>query len=435
MALDPPSTPREGFVFIPHLVAGLFKGRLARASLWLLMANLATGVLGYAYQIVMGRMLPPSDYGLLSAMVALGVILPVPLGAAMLILTRKFAEYRARGEGGRISHLWILTRRWIIRSSIGVAFLYLLLAPFIRDFLNVPALWPVYLMGAWMLVLIFAGGHTALLQGMQSFNWLSGGTLLSALVKIVISIVLVAAGYGIYGALLGLLLASLAMWLSFSSASRDYRLAPPLKGDHRFTMRDTWPIVAATAAFTLMTQLDIVLVRHYFDSHEAGIYAAASTLGKAVMYLPGSIAIALFPMVAENDARSEGSAHLLMQAVLLVGTLSGCGTLLFLFFPGFLIQLFYGEAYASSAEVLRYFGFAMLPMALVFVAEHFLIAKGRILFVYLFILVAPAQVLAVSIFHAALLDVVKVMIACGSFLMLIGYSMLWREYRKSSGTQ
>lgn len=433
MASEPASNPREGFVSIPHLVAGLFKGRLARASLWLLVANLATGVLGYGYQIIMGRMLSPSDYGLLSAMVALGVILPVPLGAAMLILTRKFAEYRARGEDGRVSDLWIQARRWIIRSSIVVTILYLLFAPLMRDFLGVPSLWAVYLMGAWMLILILSGGHTALLQGMQSFNWLGGGTLLTAVVKIIVSVVLVAAGYGIYGALFGLLLASIVMWLSFNWASRDYRLASPQKGDHRFTIRDTWPIVAATVAFTLMTQLDIVLVRHYFDSHEAGIYAAASTLGKAVMYLPGSIAIALFPMVAENDARSEGSAHLLMQAVLLVGTLSGCGTLLFLFFPGFLIHLFYGEAYASSAEVLRYFGFAMLPMALVLVAEHFLIAKGRVLFVYLFVLVAPIQVIAVSIFHATLLDVVKVMIACSGFLVLIGYSMLWREYRKSAG--
>lgn len=433
MAFEPASNPSQGFASIPLRVAGLlFKGRLARASLWLLVSNLATGVLGYAYQIVMGRMLPPADYGLLSAMVALGVILPVPLGAAMLILTRKFSEYRARGEDGRVSQLWIEASRWIDRSGIVVVLLYLLLAPLIRDYLGVPSLWPIYLMGTWVLVLIFSGLHTALLQGMQSFSWLGGGTLLTAVVKIVASVLLVAAGYGIYGALFGLLLASIAMWVSFNWASREYRCTPPVNGGHRFTIRDTWPIVAATVAFTLMTQLDMVLVRHYFDAHDAGIYAAASTLGKAVMYLPGAIVIALFPMVAENDARSEGSAHLLVQAVLLVGTLSGCGTLLFLFFPDFLIHLFYGEAYAASAEVLRYFGFAMLPTAFVLVAEHFLIAKGRVLFVYLFVLVAPAQVIAVSIFHATLLDVVKVMIVCSSFLMLIGYSMLWREYRKSA---
>lgn len=423
--------PWVGLASIPHI----FKGQLARASLWLLVANLATGVLGYAYQIVMGRMLPPSDYGLLSAMVAFGVVLPVPLGAVMLILTQKFAEYRAHGEEGRVAHLWTQARRWIVVSSSVVATLYLLLAPQVRDFLGVPSLWPIYLMGAWMLVLIFSGVHGALLQGMQSFKWLGGGTLLAAVVKVVVSIALVSAGYGIYGALFGLLMASLAMWLSFSWASRNYRRAPPLKGSHLFTVRRTWPIVVATVAFTVMTQLDIVLVRHYFDSHEAGIYAAASTLGKAVMYLPGSIAIALFPMVAENDARSEGSAHLLVQAVLLVGTLSGCGALLFLFFPDYLIHLFFGEAYASSAEVLRYFGFAMLPMALVMVAEHFLIAKGRVLFVYLFALVAPAQVVAVSLFHATLLDVVKIIVACSGFLVVVGYSLLWREYRNATGTR
>ncbi len=432
MTQEPALNPAEGSTFIRHRVARLLKGRLAKASLWLFVTNIATGILGYAYQIVMGRMLTPSDYGLLSAMVGLGLILPVPLSAAMLILTRKFAEYRARNEHDRIADLWFLARRWTVRSSIVATLLYLAFTPLIRGFLDVPSLWPIFLLGAWMIVLILSGVHAALLQGVQSFKWLGSGTLLTAVVKIVVSIALVAAGYGIYGALCGLLLASIAMWFSFSLASRRYVLTPPLKGDHSFTFRDTWPVVAATVAFTMMSQLDIVLVRHYFDSHEAGIYAAASNLGKAVMYLPGSIAIALFPMVAENDARSKGSAHLLMQAVLLVGTLSGCGTLLFLIFPDFLIKLFYGDTYAASAEILRYFGFAMLPMALVLVAEHFLIAKGRVLFAYLFALMAPAQIIAVSYFHASLMDIVRVMIAFGMILVLVGYSLLWIEYQKTT---
>lgn len=408
----------------------LFRGRLARASIWLFTANLATGIFGYAYQIIMGRMLTPADYGLLSALVALGVILPVPLGAGIMILTRKFAEYSAHGDGGRITDLWNVSRRWINYGGAIFLLLFLMLAAEISDYLGVPSKGLLWLLGAWVLVYFFIVPDSALLQGMQAFGWYGGGTAVATAVKIVASIGLVWAGYGIYGALWALLVAGVVMWGLFSYGARAFRLVPPAPGRHRFLLRDTLPIVAATAAFTIMTQLDVVLVRHYFGPHEAGVYAAAAALGKAVMYLPGAIAIALFPMVAENDAKSVGSAPLLIQAVLLVGVLSGSGALIFVFFPDFLIHLLYGRAYEGAVEVLRYFGFAMLPMALVMVAEHFLIAKGRVLFVYLFAIIAPLQIVAVYFFHETLFDIVKVLIACGTLLMVLGYSVLWREYRK-----
>ena len=94
-------------------------------------------------------------------------------------------------------------------------------------------------------------------------------------------------------------------------------------------------------------------------------------------------------------------------------------------------MLLYGEDYRGAGEVLRYFGFAILPMGLVMVAEYFLIAKGRVLFAYLFFFMAPLQVLAIYLFHDSLQMVVAVMGASGVLLVFTGYGMLWRASRKS----
>ncbi len=413
----------------------LLDGRLARAGVWLFIANLLQGVLGYAYQILMGRMLSPPEYGLLSAIMALSVIIAVPVGAATMILTRKFAEYGAHGGAGEIAHLRWLAYRWAVLCSLLYLVLFFFAVPVIRDYLNVPSSGSIYLLGLVVLVSLFIVTDSALIQGMQAFEWYGGGVTLATVVKISLSVLLVWMGYGINGALFALFLTGLVMWGIFNRGSRAYRKAQPVKSKHRFTASDTLPIVAATVVFTVMTQLDMVLVRHYFNSHDTGIYAAAAILGKSVLYLPVAITMVLFPMVAENHARNESSAHLLTQAVILVGILSGGAALLFLLFPEWLIHVFYGEAYVGAATLLRYFGFAMLPMALVMVAEHFLIAKGQVLFVYLFVLVAPIQVAAVSLFHDTLLDVVKVMVVCGSLLMLLGYMTLWAKYRKTKGKQ
>ena len=45
------------------------------------------------------------------------------------------------------------------------------------------------------------------------------------------------------------------------------------------------PVIVANISFAIMTQADMVLVNYHFSSEIAGEYAAASILGKAVLYL------------------------------------------------------------------------------------------------------------------------------------------------------
>ncbi|MGZ3744081.1 MAG: hypothetical protein ACXVBQ_09485, partial [Pseudobdellovibrionaceae bacterium] len=174
------------------------------------------------------------------------------------------------------------------------------------------------------------------------------------------------------------------------------------------------------------------LVNCYFPAHEAGLYAAASVLGKAVMYLPGGIALALYPMVAENHARNENSAHLLLQSLGLATVLSATGAAVYFIFGDWMIQLLYGERYREAVEILRYYGFAILPMTVVMIVEHFLIAKGRVMFAYLFIIIAPLQLMAVYLYHETLLMIVGIMAIFGVLLVFVGVGLLWRSFKVGS---
>jgi O-antigen/teichoic acid export membrane protein len=177
-----------------------------------------------------------------------------------------------------------------------------------------------------------------------------------------------------------------------------------------------------------MTQLDMVLVNYYFPSEQAGLYAAASVLGKAVLYLPGGLVIALFPMVAENHTKGEASARLFIQVTVVTASLIGLAALVYWWLGPWLITLLYGQAYAGAGELLSWYGLAILPMALVMVAENFLIAKGRVLFAWLFLGIAPLQLLAIHLWHADLLNVIVILGTSGAVLMALGFGTLWREY-------
>jgi len=248
--------------------------------------------------------------------------------------------------------------------------------------------------------------------------------------RIIFCVALVLAGFKLNGALMGMVLASAATWLVTFLPLREVVILPAGSGrmGGHLSFRSAIPVLIANLAFVVMTQMDILLINYYFDSHQAGLYAAAAILGKAVMYLPGAIIIAMFPMVAENDSRQQGSAHLFINALALTGGLSTAGALLYFLFADWIMLLLYGQKYQPAVELLRYYGFAMLPMALVMVAEHFLIAKGRVIFAYVMILAIPFVLLAAQAYHGQLIDMVYILGACGWGLAMVGFGVISMQY-------
>jgi O-antigen/teichoic acid export membrane protein len=405
---------------------------LARASAWLFIGSIATGILGYVFQVTMGRMLTSEEYGLFNAMIALLVLLSTPLTTLMMVVARKVSEYRARQDAGSITHFYYFINIRTVIVGVLILCAYLFFASQIQFFLKVPSLILVYLLGALLLLTFLPVINNAFLQGLQSFIWISASGTLGALLKIFLAATLVWLGFGVAGALGGTILAVLAGWLITYVALHRRLMAGrglPFLAEH-LSIKPALPVLAANVAFTVMTQLDIVLVNYYFPAHEAGLYSAASILGKGVMYLGGGITTALFPMVAENYARDKSSAGLLLQAAGLTTLLCGIGAVFYFLFGEMIIALLYGESYDGAGNILKYYGFAIFPMALVMVAEHFLIAKRRILFAYLSLLIAPLQLTAIYFYHDTLQMVVAVVGGGGLLLALIGYGVLWQIFRK-----
>ncbi len=414
-------------------LAGLFLSKLARASAWLFAGTLGAGGLGYVFQVLMGRMLSTTDYGLFSAMMALFAIFSAPLGTLMLVISRKVSAYRAAQEVGSIRHFYrSIFARTAVLGAVLVA-ISLLFAPYLQTYLRSPSVIPVYLLGVLLLVTFPTVINDAYLQAHQRFSWLSASTTLRVLLKIVFSVALVWMGWGVAGALGGAVLASgAAALITYFPLHRQLTegRGKAFQTAH-VSLGPSMPVLVANVAFAVMTQLDMVLVNYYFPAHEASLYAAASILGKAVMYLPSGIAMALFPMVAENHARKRSSAHLLLQAVGFTLLLCSMGALFYFLAGEPLVVLLYGESYRDAGVVLKYFGFAILPMALVLVAEYFLIAKGRVVFAYLFTAVAPLQVFAIYLWHDSLAVVVVINAAGGLCVAILGYAILWRAFARS----
>jgi len=374
----------------------------------------------------MGRMLGVADYGLFIAMVALLAIVSVPISTVAMLVSRRASEYRAKHQPEKMAAMFWWVNRRVLWGALIMALLVLPFSTYLKDYVHLESLAPILTLLLVAVAMLFLPLNVAYLQAQQNFLWIAFANVGIHAFKILFCVALVLAGYKLLGALMGVLFASIALWvLTYFPLRPAVEIA--IEDRHPetyFSLISALPVLVANLAFAVMTQLDLLLVNHYFDSQHAGVYAAAAILGKAVMYLPGAIIIAMFPMVAENESHSRSSAHLFINAIVLTVGFSGLGALIYFLFAEEIISLLYGQKYEGAAELLKYYGFAMLPMSIIMVAEHFLIAKGRVIFGYVMMLGIPFVLYGAQSYHEHLVDMVYILAAGGSGLALIGFGVI-----------
>jgi len=401
-------------------IRSFMSDRLVQASSWLFVAFMVTNVFSYGFQVAMGRLLSAKEYGFLNSLVAVFVVLSVPIATLLMVVARKAAEYAAKEDFTSIRSLFGLAHRRILSAGLLGLAAFILGAGYLRDYLHSPSITPIILLGLCAFAALAVPINTALLQGLQDYRWYGINSGLGGPLKFAFCVLLVLAGLGVNGVLLGLMLTNITLWLTTYLPMRKHLLRGQAGADsvHQLSLAHMLPVFLANLAFTVITQADMILVVRFFSAQDAGMYAAAAILGRSVMYIPGAFVQALFPMVSEHKALNLDSRHLLFKSLAATLSLSGFGAALFFLFPGWIIQVFFSARYLDAAPVLRYFGLAMLPMGLLMVIMNYAIAKGERLLSYVLIIGAALEILLIYRFHESLLQVVFIMMALGLFLVL-----------------
>jgi len=410
----------------------IFSDKLIKAGGLLFLVSMVGNVFNYAFQITMGRLFTTVEYGLMNSLLAMFMVMAVPLGTLFMVISKQTAEYKARGEFGKIRGLFRKIYKFVlIAGSVGFL-LFLMISPYIKEYINAPSVIPVIILGGAIFLLLSPPLiNVAVLQGIQDFKWMNIGMGLGGPMKFFFCVALVIAGLSVNGVMAGLVLASITIWfITYLPLRKDMHYEKGILDiPDNITFLNILPVLLANLAFAVMTQADMVLVKHLFSGHEAGIYASASIIGKAVMYLPGAIVLAMFPMVAESNTLRQDSSHLIIKTTIVTFLLSGSGALLLFFFPEFIIGTFFGVKYLEAGEIVRYFGVSMLPMALLLIMMNYFIAKGKTFFQYILFIGAFLEIVFILSFHDSLITVLYTLIGIGSLLLFVGSIILYPELR------
>ncbi|MBI4286097.1 MAG: polysaccharide biosynthesis protein [Chloroflexi bacterium] len=324
----------------------------ARGSLILMLATLVELMVNYGFNIGLGWLLSPGEYGIYGIAMAILNILTIflmrglPQSTAKLLSEPGCAEER---------------RSLIFRSSLlgnvltgvlasGIFFiLYRVFMPGDKTYFTV-----VLIIISTILVIALRSVYFGALVG--SFRFKARGTIeaTSEMIKLFVGVGLVYLGYGVSGAFGGYFVGAMLALILASVFLRDVKF---WKGGWKLERRVFsygFPMLLVALAMLAMQNADILGVKLLTEgdiaNESAGYYQAVLVIGKVPFYVTGAVTMVLLPFVSRFEKKGAGAyaGQMLKYTALFVLPLS----VIIAIQPAELIRLLYPDTYLQSAPAL-----------------------------------------------------------------------------------
>lgn len=337
-----------------------------RDSFIMLVASLLAGFFNYLYQLSMGRLLPPEDYGVLISLLSLLYIFSM-LSTTIDTSAAKFSSiYKVRGEYGRIKVMLFKASGGLSLLVLLLVAILLILSPYIAAFLDVDPFLVVVLVLAIPPLLILPVPQ-GILRGLQRFVVLGTTNISQAVVKFLVGVSFVIAGFGVFGGLVGAVVAPVfGLILAFVFLRGIIGLDSSSDSiDLRDMLRYSGLAFVALFCYNTMWHVDVVLVRHYFTPLETGIYSAVSIMGRIILFASGGIAMVVFPKASDMYEAGKKHFHVLIKGLVLTSLMAGITVLAYMLFPDEIVMTIFGERYVNAIPYLWKYGLVTFFFSLI----------------------------------------------------------------------
>src|SRR5262249_23731775 len=159
-------------------------------------------VANYLFLLGSGRFLGTADYSTVAALLGLVTIVLLPTGALQMAVSREISRFEAVGERAlAASFARALLRVALLLTAPLVLIAFALVAP-LRELLNVSATAPVALAVTTVAVALIGPVAVGVLQGYGRFRELATVSAAPMVLRLGLLVVLFAAGFRLYGALI-----------------------------------------------------------------------------------------------------------------------------------------------------------------------------------------------------------------------------------------
>lgn len=385
---------------------------------FLYLGSFVVNVSNYLFHLILGRSLGPSGYGVIVSLISLLAVLSVPASAISTIATKFASDEQAKNNLGAVREFLKRLSQYLLIIGLAVFLALIIFAPYLADYLNIDTSY-VRVIGILILFAFLTALNRGLMQGLKLFKFFATNTTIEPLAKIGIFLVLFYLGLQITG----------AVWALVGSIIIAYTLSfLPLKSIFQvprktITLRKIWRYSFYTLLvfifLSLVSYLDVLLVKHYFPQNEAGLYAALSTIGKIVLYISMPIVTVMFPFISEAQAKGKRHFPLLAQTFLIVCGLSFLVLAIYKFAPSLVVGVLFGQKFLSITPYLLSIGFAYALLSLDYVFIYYYLSLKDTSFLWSLIICVAIFITLITIFHQTFPQIIYNLIV--SFTLLLAF--------------
>lgn len=406
----------------------IFANQFLAGSLIMLVGSNIHNFAQLVFHFLAGRMLGVEYYGDVAALInILGILAIVQMSLGLTIV--KFIS--STDNEKEVANFC----KWINYFSLWIGgilcLIFLLLGPFLAKFLNIHQVESVYWIGPLAFLFMSANIGRSILQGLLKFNSLVLSMISEVTVKTILAVLFIAGGaatHGVLGAMfIGVLLSILIIYVNL----KEYLIGKSGKmPDMKPFIKYSFPVFIQGVSLTSMYSTDLLLVKHFFTSTEAGIYAALAKLGSIVFFGVTPIASVMFPLVSKKMAKSEPYKNIFFMSLVFVVFVAGLIVILYKFIPELILSLLWGNEYLAGANLLWWFGAFMGLLAVSNLITQFYLSVGETRAVWIFACSSVLQGLLIWFNHDSLLRVVQISLVSAALLVLTLFVYFFNFQRK-----
>ncbi len=156
----------------------------------------------------------------------------------------------------------------------------------------------------------------------------------------------------------------------------------------------------------IINNSDILLVKHYFESYDAGLYASLALIGRVVYFVAWMFVMLLLPKVVQLHKEGKPTTSVLSKYILYIGVLAFIIVVSCYLFPTLVVQLLFGDAYVSIAPLLWKYAIATSLFAISNIFAYYFLSLDNYIPVIFSALFGVIQIVLIVFFHENLQQVV-----------------------------
>ncbi len=408
-------------------VISLIKSRKITSEQLFMLSVLVVNGGNYLYNLILGRLLGPAQFADAAVLITFLLVLSF-IAMTFQLVTAKFSVlFEADLFKNFISRVY--KNALLVGLLLGILIIYF--STQLQNIFNTSSSTMFVVFGIGVPLYFLMSVNRGVFQGQKEFKLLSityQGEMLSRLIitlgliflfniqsSVVIAVgILISFGFGLFP----FKTENISFKKTFVDASKSKQV-------RNFFM---------LTAFYELTQIiinnsDILLVKHYFESYEAGLYASLALIGRIVYFVAWMFVMLLLPTVIQLHKEGKSTAPVLFKYVGYIATIAIVIVLTCAIFPETMITLLFGKSYLPMAPLLWKYAVATGMFAVSNIFAYYYLSLDKYIPVIISGVFGMLQMGLVIIFHQSLEQVVHMQIIAMVLLLLIQIGFFSIEYR------